>query len=250
MGLFNKILHAGEGRKLKSLESIAPVVGAFEAEMQAPLRRRAPRAHRRLPGAARPAPTTPTSMQEHLDDLLPEAFAAVREAGMRTLGQRHFDVQIMGGAALHFGWVAEMKTGEGKTLVATLPAYLNALAGGGVHLVTVNDYLAKRDAEWMGRIYRFLGLEVGMVIPEIDDCEAKRRAYAADITYGTNNEFGFDYLRDNMAVGARGAGPARPLLRDRRRGRLDPHRRGPHAADHLGPGRRRAGALRPVRRAS
>ena len=106
----------------------------------------------------------------------------------------------MGGAALHFGWVAEMKTGEGKTLVATLPAYLNALTGGGVHLVTVNDYLAKRDAEWMGQIYRFLGLEVGVVIPGIEDFEAKRRAYAAGITYGTNNEFGFDYLRDNMAV--------------------------------------------------
>ena len=108
----------------------------------------------------------------------------------------------MGGAALHFGWVAEMKTGEGKTLVATLPSYLNALAGYGVHLVTVNDYLAKRDAEWMGRLHRFLGLEVGMVLPEIDDWDAKTAAYAADITYGTNNEFGFDYLRDNMA-GAR-----------------------------------------------
>ena len=119
---------------------------------------------------------------------------------MRTLGQRHFDVQIMGGAALHFGWVAEMKTGEGKTLVATLPAYLNALTGGGVHLVTVNDYLARRDAEWMGQIYRHLGLEVGVVIPGIEDFESKRRAYAAGITYGTNNEFGFDYLRDNMAV--------------------------------------------------
>ena len=142
----------------------------------------------------------PDKQQEHLDDILPEAFAAVREAGVRTLGQRHFDVQIMGGAALHFGWVAEMKTGEGKTLVATLPAYLNALTGGGVHLVTVNDYLARRDADWMGQIYRFLGLDVGVVIPAIEDFEAKRRAYAAGITYGTNNEFGFDYLRDNMAV--------------------------------------------------
>jgi preprotein translocase subunit SecA len=124
----------------------------------------------------------------------------VREAAKRTLGQRHFDVQIMGGAALHFGWVAEMKTGEGKTLVATLPLYLNALAGYGCHLVTVNDYLARRDADWMGQIYRFLGMEVGVVVPQVDDPESKRAAYEADITYGTNNEFGFDYLRDNMAL--------------------------------------------------
>jgi preprotein translocase subunit SecA len=202
MGLFNKILHAGEGRKLKSLESIAPVVGTFEPEMQArsdeELRALTNRWREELDNAG-----DPDKQQEHLDDLLPEAFAAVREAGLRTLGQRHFDVQIMGGAALHFGWVAEMKTGEGKTLVATLPAYLNALTGGGVHLVTVNDYLARRDAEWMGQIYRALGLDVGVVIPGIEDFEAKRRAYAAGITYGTNNEFGFDYLRDNMAV-ARG----------------------------------------------
>ena len=199
MGLFNKILHAGEGRKLKSLESIAPVVGGHEAEMEA----RSDDELRALTATWREELDQiddHDKQQEHLDDLLPEAFAAVREAGKRTLGQRHFDVQIMGGAALHFGWVAEMKTGEGKTLVATLPAYLNALSGGGVHLVTVNDYLAKRDAEWMGQIYRFLGLEVGTAIPEIDDHEAKRRAYAAGITYGTNNEFGFDYLRDNMAV--------------------------------------------------
>ncbi len=199
MGLFNKILHAGEGRKLKSLETIAPVVANFEAEMQRhsddELRALTAMWREQLDNAG-----DHDAQQEHLDDLLPEAFAAVREAGRRTLGQRHFDVQIMGGAALHFGWVAEMKTGEGKTLVATLPAYLNALSGGGVHLVTVNDYLAKRDAEWMGQIYRFLGLEVGTVIPELDDHEAKRRAYAAGITYGTNNEFGFDYLRDNMAV--------------------------------------------------
>src|SRR5215203_6198116 len=137
---------------------------------------------------------------EPLDHILPEAFAVVREAAKRTLGQRHFDVQIMGGAALHFGWVAEMKTGEGKTLVATLPLYLNALAGYGCHLVTVNDYLARRDAEWMGQIYRFLGMEVGVVVPQVDDPESKRSAYQADITYGTNNEFGFDYLRDNMAL--------------------------------------------------
>ena len=114
------------------------------------------------------------------------------------MGQRHFDVQVMGGSALHFGWIAEMKTGEGKTLVSTLPAYLNALTGRGVHLVTTNDYLARRDAQWMGRIHRFLGLEVGVVFPNDDPPDEKRRHYAADITYGTNNEFGFDYLRDNM----------------------------------------------------
>src|SRR5213082_3097099 len=135
---------------------------------------------------------------EKLDDLIPEAFAAVREAAVRTLGQRHYDVQLIGGAVLHNGNIAEMKTGEGKTLVATLPAYVNALSGNGVHIITVNDYLAKRDAEWMGRIYRFLGLSVGLIQAN-QRPEERRPAYAADITYGTNNEFGFDYLRDNMA---------------------------------------------------
>src|ERR1700749_3872437 len=134
---------------------------------------------------------------EALDELLPEAFAAVREAGKRSVGMRHFDVQMIGGMVLHSGKIAEMKTGEGKTLVATLPVYLNALAGKGVHVVTVNDYLAKRDAEWMGKIYEFLGLKVGVIVHDLDDSQ-RREAYAADITYGTNNEFGFDYLRDNM----------------------------------------------------
>lgn len=134
-----------------------------------------------------------------LDDLLPEAFATVREAALRTLGQRHFDVQLIGGVVLHEGNIAEMKTGEGKTLAATLPVYLNALTGRGVHVVTVNDYLARRDSEWMGRIYRFLGLSVGLIVPGLEYAERKT-AYAADITYGTNNEFGFDYLRDNMAI--------------------------------------------------
>ena len=134
-----------------------------------------------------------------LEQLLPEAFAVVREAAKRTLRMRHFDVQLVGGMVLHDGKIAEMKTGEGKTLVATLPAYLNALTGAGVHIVTVNDYLASRDADWMGKIYRFLGLSVGVNLPHMEP-EAKRRAYAADITYGTNNEFGFDYLRDNMAM--------------------------------------------------
>jgi preprotein translocase subunit SecA len=137
------------------------------------------------------------AQDESLDDLLPEAFATVREAAKRTLGQRHFDVQLMGGVVLHRGMIAEMKTGEGKTLVATLAVYLNALSGKGVHVVTVNDYLARRDSEWMGQIYRFLGLEVGCIVHGLED-EERRRAYAADVTYGTNNEFGFDYLRDNM----------------------------------------------------
>src|SRR5512141_2540210 len=133
-----------------------------------------------------------------LDDLLIEAFAVGREAGRRVLNMRHFDVQLIGGVVLHRGKIAEMRTGEGKTLVATLPSYLNALDGKGVHIVTVNDYLARRDAEWMGRIHRFLGLTVGVVVPQMDPRE-KQEAYRADITYGTNNEFGFDYLRDNMA---------------------------------------------------
>src|SRR5437763_10645535 len=132
-----------------------------------------------------------------LDDLLVPAFATCREAAKRTLGQRHFDVQLIGGMILHEGAISEMKTGEGKTLVATLPVYLNALAGRGVHVVTVNDYLAKRDSEWMGQLYRFLCLTVGVIVHDLDDQE-RRDAYAADVTYGTNNEFGFDYLRDNM----------------------------------------------------
>src|SRR5262249_52211982 len=135
---------------------------------------------------------------EALDDLLPDAFAAVREASRRTLGMRHFDVQLIGGITLHQGKISEMRTGEGKTLVATLPAYLNALPAKGVHVVTVNEYLAQRDADWMAPIYRFLGLTVG-VIRSQQTPDEKRTAYAADITYGTNNEFGFDYLRDNLA---------------------------------------------------
>ncbi|RPI75090.1 MAG: preprotein translocase subunit SecA, partial [Desulfobacteraceae bacterium] len=137
------------------------------------------------------------AQNEPLDSLLPEAFAAVREASVRVLGMRHFDVQLIGGIALHEGKIAEMKTGEGKTLAATLPLYLNALTGRGVHLVTVNDYLAKRDAEWMSGIYRMLGLTVGTIVHGMSD-EERKQAYACDITYGTNNEFGFDYLRDNM----------------------------------------------------
>src|SRR5215471_1155900 len=134
---------------------------------------------------------------ESVDTVLNEAFAVVREAAKRTLGQRHFDVQLVGGVVLHEGGIAEMRTGEGKTLVATLAVYLNALAGRGVHVVTVNDYLARRDADWMGQIYRFLGMTVGVIVHGLDD-DQRRQSYAADVTYGTNNEFGFDYLRDNM----------------------------------------------------
>ena len=188
--LLDKILRAGEGRHIRQLEKIAKDVLAFEPEISA------------LSDADLRSQTKKLKDQfaagKSLDDLLPEAFATVREAAKRTLGQRHYDVQVMGGAALHKGNVAEMRTGEGKTLVSTLPAYLNALTGKGVHVVTVNDYLAERDSEWMGRIHRFLGLKVGVILSNMTPAE-RREAYAADITYGTNNEFGFDYLRDNMA---------------------------------------------------
>src|SRR5437016_1667325 len=138
-------------------------------------------------------------LKEALDEILVEAFAVVREAGRRVLNMRHFDVQLIGGMVLHDGKIAEMRTGEGKTLVATLPAYLNALTGKGVHIVTVNDYLASRDAVWMGKVYSFLGLSVGVILTQMPH-QDKQAAYGADITYGTNNEFGFDYLRDNMAM--------------------------------------------------
>src|SRR3990167_4730682 len=134
---------------------------------------------------------------ETLDALLPEAFAVVREGGIRALGMRHYDVQLIGGMVLHYGKIAEMRTGEGKTLMATLPVYLNAISGKGVHVVTVNDYLAKRDSEWMGKLYNWLGLSIGCIVSNMPDT-TRQEAYAADITYGTNNEFGFDYLRDNM----------------------------------------------------
>ena len=190
--MFAKALRAGEGKKLRSLQAVVPLVNAIEGEVEAMSDDEL--AHMTVAFKER------LERGEDLNDLLVEAFAVVREAARRTIGQRHFEVQLMGGMALHFGWIAEMRTGEGKTLVSTLPSYLNALTGNGVHLVTVNDYLARRDAEWMGQIHRFLGLEVGLVVPEIDDFAAKRAAYGADITYGTNTEFGFDYLRDNMAT--------------------------------------------------
>ncbi|MGA1723575.1 MAG: preprotein translocase subunit SecA, partial [Ilumatobacteraceae bacterium] len=192
MGVLDRILRAGEGKKLKALQGIVPDIAALEDE------------YRRLDDDSLKAKTAEFRARldrgETLDDLLIEAFAVTREAADRVLGQRHYDVQMMGGAALHFGWVAEMRTGEGKTLVSTLPAYLNGLSGRGVHLVTVNDYLARRDAEWMGQVHRWLGLTVGLVVPGFQTSPAeKRRNYVCDITYGTNNELGFDYLRDNMA---------------------------------------------------
>ncbi|NBN91158.1 MAG: preprotein translocase subunit SecA [Actinobacteria bacterium] len=190
VAIIDKILRAGEGRALKQLEKIADLVNSHEATFVAmsddQLRAMTDTFKSRLASG------------EDLDDILPEAFALVREASKRTLGQRHYDVQIMGGAALHRGNIAEMRTGEGKTLVATLPSYLNALTGLGVHIVTTNDYLAERDSEWMGRIHRFLGLKVGVILASMSPAE-RREQYNCDITYGTNNEFGFDYLRDNMA---------------------------------------------------
>ncbi len=194
MSIIKKVLRSGEGKKLRALEAIVPDIGALEPEMQAlsddALRAKTVEFRERLDNGAT------------LDDLLVEAFAVVREASVRTLGLRHYDVQLMGGLALHLGWVAEMRTGEGKTLVSTLPVYLNGLTGNGLHVVTVNDYLAARDAEMMGRLHTWMGLTVGLVIPGAGDSNYKREQYAADITYGTNNEFGFDYLRDNMAMSA------------------------------------------------
>ena len=190
MGLLDKILRAGEGKAVKQLAKIALEVNRFENQIAS------------LDDEKLQSKTAEFKSRyengETLDSILPEAFAVVREAAKRTLGQRHYDVQVMGGAALHRGNISEMKTGEGKTLVSTLPAYLNALTGKGVHIVTVNDYLAERDSEWMGRVHRFLGLKVGVILASMSSAE-RRDAYAADITYGTNNEFGFDYLRDNMA---------------------------------------------------
>ena len=186
----SKILRWGEGRAVKRLDKIADQVLELEDEYSAlsdeDLRAKTDEFKKRLEDG------------EKLDDILLEAFATAREASWRVLGQKHYKVQVMGGAALHFGYVAEMKTGEGKTLTCVLPAYLNALEGKGVHVVTVNDYLAKRDSEWMGRVHHFLGLSTNVILSEKRPAE-RREAYNADITYGTNNEFGFDYLRDNMA---------------------------------------------------
>src|SRR5690349_4031789 len=184
-----KLFGSANERRIRSYQPRVHEINALEQELEA------------LSDEALRARTEEFKKQvaegKALDDILVPAFATVREAAKRTLGQRHFDVQLIGGMILHEGKISEMKTGEGKTLVATLPVYLNALTGKGVHVVTVNDYLARRDAEWMGQIYNFLGLTVGVIVPGLDDAQ-RRASYGADITYGTNNEFGFDYLRDNM----------------------------------------------------
>ncbi len=192
MAIWKKLLRSGEGKKVRALESLVPEINALEPQMQA------------LSDDALAAKTNEFKQRldngQDLNDILLDGFAVAREAASRIIGQRAYDVQLMGGACLHFGWVAEMKTGEGKTLTSVLPVYLNGLSGKGVHVVTVNDYLATRDSEWMGEVHRFLGLDVGLVVPGNNDATFKRAQYAADITYGTNNEFGFDYLRDNMAM--------------------------------------------------
>ena len=190
-GILRKIFGSRNDRLLKQYQREVVAINALEPAMKglsdAQLRDKTAEFKQRVAAGAT------------LDELLPEAFAVVREAGVRSLGMRHFDVQLVGGMALHRGKIAEMRTGEGKTLMATLPVYLNALSGRGVHLVTVNDYLARRDAEWMGKLYGFLGLTTGMNLPDMDSA-GKQAAYACDITYGTNNEFGFDYLRDNLEL--------------------------------------------------
>ena len=191
MGFMDRLLGNTSEQQIKKIRPLVKRINELEGSMQAlsdeQLRAKTDEFRARLANG------------ETLDSLLPEAFAVVREAAVRTIGQRHYDVQLIGGIVLHQGRIAEMKTGEGKTLVATLPSYLNALEGKGVHVVTVNDYLAARDAAWMGKIHRFLGLTVGCIVHDLT-AEERRKAYSADITYGTNNEFGFDYLRDNMAI--------------------------------------------------
>ncbi|MCK5913672.1 MAG: preprotein translocase subunit SecA, partial [Desulfuromusa sp.] len=187
--LIKKVVGSQNDRDLKKLQPLVANINSLEADFEAlndeQLQAKTDGFRQRLAAG------------ESLDQLLPEAFSVVREASKRVLGLRPFDVQLIGGMVLNGGKIAEMKTGEGKTLMATLPIYLNALSGKGVHVVTVNDYLAKRDAEWMGKVYQFLGLTVDCIVHGLNDVQRKA-AYAADITYGTNNEFGFDYLRDNM----------------------------------------------------
>jgi preprotein translocase subunit SecA len=214
--LLGKVFGTKNEREIKRLQPRVAAINALEAEIQKltddQLRAKTDefraRVQERLSSVADEPEADPDRQKEIeaersvvlgqvLDQILEEAFAVVREAGRRVLNMRHFDVQLIGGMVLHEGKIAEMKTGEGKTLVATLPVYLNALSGRGVHVVTVNDYLAKRDSEWMGKLYSFLGLSVGVIVHDLDD-EERRAAYASDVTYGTNNEFGFDYLRDNM----------------------------------------------------
>ncbi|MBX9885307.1 MAG: preprotein translocase subunit SecA, partial [Novosphingobium sp.] len=190
LGSFAKaIFGSSNDRYVKSLDRIVRAIAAYEPEMQALSDAELQGQTAKLRSALEAGKT--------LDDILPEAFATCREASRRVLGMRHFDVQMIGGIVLHRGEIAEMRTGEGKTLVATLASYLNAIEGKGVHVVTVNDYLARRDAEWMGQIHKFLGLTVGVIVPNMNEYE-RRQAYEADISYATNNELGFDYLRDNM----------------------------------------------------
>jgi preprotein translocase subunit SecA len=206
--LFNKVIAKVFGtsneREIKRLLPIVEQINALEPAMKQltdeQLRAKTDEFRQRIRDRVDPiedADEKDRELKAVLDEVLPEAFAVVREAGWRVLQMRHFDVQLIGGVVLHQGKIAEMKTGEGKTLVATAPVYLNALAGRGVHVITVNDYLAKRDSEWMGKLYTFLGLSVGVIVHDLDDAQ-RREAYGADVTYGTNNEFGFDYLRDNM----------------------------------------------------
>src|SRR5215208_3842906 len=190
-GIIDRALRLGEGRQFRDYEKRVDSINRIEGEMELLTDHEIRQEAEKLRERARD--------DEPLDDLLPEAFALCREAARRTIGQRHFDVQLIGGMVLHGGSIAEMRTGEGKTLTATLPVFLNSLAGDPVHVVTVNDYLARRDAEWMGPIYEMLGLSIG-ILQNMQSYEDKQAAYAADVTYGTNSEFGFDYLRDNMAT--------------------------------------------------
>ncbi|MGN0302475.1 MAG: preprotein translocase subunit SecA, partial [Anaerotardibacter sp.] len=195
MGFFTKLLSVGEGKPLKKYQKIVDQINSLEPSMKA----KSPEQLRGVTDELRERVRKGAT----LDEVLPEAFAAVREASVRTIGLRHYDVQLIGAMALNDGKIAEMKTGEGKTLVSTLAGYLNALPGHNVHVVTVNDYLARRDSEWMGAIYSYLGMSVGCIYNGMN-IEEKEKAYQADVTYGTNSEFGFDYLRDNMVNRASG----------------------------------------------
>ena len=224
-----KIFGSSNDRRIKGTRPRVEAINAMENEMQA------------LSDAELAARTeqfrADLANGATLDDLLVPAFATVREASRRVLGMRPFDVQLIGGMVLNDGSIAEMRTGEGKTLVATLPVYLNALAGKGVHVVTVNDYLATRDSEWMGRVYKFLGLTVGVIVHGLSD-EERAAAYACDVTYATNNELGFDYLRDNMKYDRESMVQRGHNYAIVDEVELDPGRRGAHAADHLRPARR------------
>ena len=224
-----KLFGSSNDRRIRSYRPRVDAINALEKELEA------------LSDEALQARTDEFKKQlaegASLDDILVPAFATVREAGKRTLGQRHFDVQLIGGMVLHEGKIAEMKTGEGKTLVATLPVYLNALAGRGVHVVTVNDYLAKRDAEWMGQIYKFLGLTVGVIVHGLDD-EQRKKQYDSDVTYGTNNELGFDYLRDNMKYRLEDMVQRGHIYAIVDEVELDSDRRGAHAAHYFRSARR------------